>query len=185
MLSSIHAPFNHQAPQGACSARQGTQKRVCARRQRAAWGVETRLRMESDGRPRPSHRRRPKPPLPQGFGALAALERDDRAAVSERVPHRLPASEVTERGVTRKPAGVDFTHCAPTTRRCSRSAPVTASQREPLHLLPQRRRRRCKHVCARRHPSSLVTPVPTWTDGVTVAAGRHRRQAKHRLRPCK
>ena len=46
--------------------------------------------MESGGRLCPAHRHRPEQPAPQGFAAVAAFERDDRVAVSERVPHRLP-----------------------------------------------------------------------------------------------
>ena len=77
---------------------------------------QNRLRKESDGHACTAHLRRPKPPPLQGVGALAAPERDDRAATPERVPHRLPAAEVTACGVTCKPAMPVFTHCAPTTR---------------------------------------------------------------------
>ena len=48
--------------------------------------------MESEWRSCPAHRPRPKPPLSQGFGALAALERDDRATVSVRVPRCRPVN---------------------------------------------------------------------------------------------
>ena len=48
----------------------------------SAWSPEGRLC--------PAHRHRPEQPAPQWVGAVAALERDDRAAVSERVPHSLP-----------------------------------------------------------------------------------------------
>ena len=53
---------------------------------------EKRLRMESDGRLCPAHRHRPKQPTPQGVGAFAAIERDDRAATFGRVPRCLPAA---------------------------------------------------------------------------------------------
>ena len=42
------------------------------------------------GRLCPAHRHRPEQPTPQGVGAVAAFERNDRAAVSERVPRCLP-----------------------------------------------------------------------------------------------
>ena len=38
----------------------------------------------------PAHRHWLKQPAPQRVGAFAAIARDDRTAVSERVPHRLP-----------------------------------------------------------------------------------------------
>ena len=49
-----------------------------------------KLRMESDGRFRPAHRHGPGRPVPQGSGARAAIEREDRTAISERVPCGLP-----------------------------------------------------------------------------------------------
>ena len=102
---------------------------------RGVWSKSTP--QESDGHACTAHRRRPKPPPSQGVGALAASERNDRATTPERVPHRLPAAEVTKRGVTRKPAGSDFTHRAPTARPVAASIRVTASVQEPSHMLPQ------------------------------------------------
>ena len=45
--------------------------------------------------------------MPQGFGAVAAFERDNRAAVSGRVPHRLPGGRGNRpaRGVQARGAG--------------------------------------------------------------------------------
>ena len=45
-----------------------------------------------DGRSRPAHRDWLEAPAPQGFGAAAAIERDDRAAITERVPRCHPGS---------------------------------------------------------------------------------------------
>ena len=54
-----------------------------------------------------AHRFGPGKPVPQGFGAVAALERDDRTAVSERVPPRLPGGRGNRpaRGVQARGAG--------------------------------------------------------------------------------
>ena len=97
---------------------------------------QNRLPQESERHTCPAHRRRPKPPLPQGVGALAAPERNDRAATPERVPHRLPAAEVTKRGTARKPARSDFTHRASAARRDRHGNVVTVTQGEPSHMLP-------------------------------------------------
>ena len=92
-----------------------------------------------DGRLCPAHRHWPEQPTPQGVGAVAAIERDDRAAVSERVPRCLPGTrgnkmrrEVQARGGT--------LHTSRTGNGDGGRAgsPVTAAHREPPHMFPHR-----------------------------------------------
>ena len=51
--------------------------------------------MESEGRLCPAHRHRPEQRTPQGVGAIAAFERDDRAATLGAFRVVFPATEVT------------------------------------------------------------------------------------------
>ena len=60
--------------------------------------------MESDGRWCPAHRHRPGVPTPQGFGAVAAIERDDRTTISVRVPRCLPDGRGNKTRRTVQPA---------------------------------------------------------------------------------
>ena len=76
---------------------------------------------------------RPEQPPPQGFGAVAAFEREDRSATLGRVPRCLPAPEVTERGARCKRAEGFRTHRAA-------AAPATGAR---VHALPRRSARRC------------------------------------------
>ena len=77
----------------------------------------------------------------QDFGALAAVERDDRTTVSERAPHCFPGSRgnKTARGVQAR--GTGFHTACTVARRCRRAtgsvARVTANRRGPRHSLPQ------------------------------------------------
>ena len=73
---------------------------------------QERLRMESDGRWCPAHRHRPEQPTPQGFGAVAAIERDDRATISVRVPRCLPDGRGNKTRRTVQPAVAFRTHRA-------------------------------------------------------------------------
>ena len=108
------------APQGAQSARQGTQKaRKRAQHHRCVGCAQPASARKWDCPSCDAHRRQPKQPLPQGFGAVAAGERDVGAVVSARVPRLLPAAEATERVAARKPVRSDFAHRAPTAR-CDR-----------------------------------------------------------------
>ena len=100
----------------------------------------------------PAHRHRPVRPLPQGFGAFAALERDDRAATFQRVPRCLPGNRgnKTRRAVQARGGVVHTTrHRRRLERRCGftryRSAAGTAAhgpQRNeaPPHMFPYRSR---------------------------------------------
>ena len=81
----------------------------------------------------------------QGVGAFAAIERDDRTAVSERVPHRLPGDRGnrTRRTVQARSAAfhtprTEGSALPPSTGTL---AHVTANRREPVHMLPQLVRR--------------------------------------------
>ena len=104
--------------------------------------------MESKGRLSPAHRDRLGRPAPQGFGAVAAFERDDRAAITVRVPHRLPDSRGNRTGRGVQTAIADFTHRAPAARCYRRAAAF-------VHTLPQffvgacTRYRRSSHADAR------------------------------------
>ena len=109
-----------------------------------------RLRMESDGHWCPLHRRQPKPPLPQGFGVIAALERDDRPTICERAPRRLPVG------------------------KRNRRAGAKQTSDDALHTFAHRARAICvgeRNPCG--HGRVSATPpahVPTLHEGLTQAA---------------
>ena len=86
--------------------------------------------MESEAGLCPALRHRPEQPSPQWVGAVAASERDDRAAVTVRVPHRLPDRRGNRTGCGVQTAMADFTHRAPAAR-CYRCAATV------VHTLPQ------------------------------------------------
>ena len=92
-----------------------------------------KLRMESDGRFRPAHRHGPGRPLPQGAGARAAIEREDRTAISERVPCGLPRT----RG-NRSRGAVQACRDIHTTRilEAVRVSHVPVTQEERTHMSP-------------------------------------------------
>ena len=93
-----------------------------------------KLRMESDGRFRPAHRHGPGRPVPQGAGARAAIEREDRTAISERVPCGLPRT----RG-NRSRGGVQACRNIPHTTRileAVRGLSVPVTQEERRHTFP-------------------------------------------------
>ena len=85
--------------------------------------------MESEAGLCPALRHRPEQPSPQWVEAVAAFERDDRAAVTVRVPHRLPDSRGNRTGCGVQTAMADFTHRAPAARRYRCAAAV-------VHTLP-------------------------------------------------
>ena len=88
----------------------------------------------------PAHRHRPEQPTPQGVGAVAAFERDDRAATFGRVPRCLPSNRGNK---TRRTVQVD---CGTLhTPRSSNggggrnSSLVTAAHREHGHMFQDHR----------------------------------------------
>ena len=141
---------------------------------------EKRLRRESEAGLCPAHRHRLKQPAPQWVEALATSERDDRAAVSERVPHRLPDSRGYRTGCDVQTVVPVFTYRAPMAR-CYRSAAAAVHSlphfiRERLHTLPQTRQ--CPWECrrARRWRVSRLVAASAWTGRVPVT-GPHRRRS--------
>ena len=72
-----------------------------------------RLRMESEGHWCPLHWRQPKPPPPQGFGAVAALEQDDGPRCLSALRVAVPCTEVTNPCPGRNRSGGSCTHGAP------------------------------------------------------------------------
>lgn len=150
-----------------------------------AWGCDDqRLRRESDGRLCPAHRHRPIRPTPQGVGAFAAIERDDRAAVSERVPHRLPYNRgkscrtPQERSAafhTSRTAGLALPP------RAEEGAHVTANCREPVHTLPQLARRGVVPRAQSDTWSDAHVTAHVPDDHVLVSALHGRREPLHTL----
>ena len=114
----------------------------------------------------------------QGSGAVAAIERDDRAAVSERVPRCLPGNRgnKTRRAVHVGSAAFHHAHRQRPRgftryRRASRGAAhVPAPQASVAHMFPQHSGGTCGRRCSRRWLSnSLVTARATEAMvGVTV-----------------
>ena len=93
-----------------------------------AWGVTRKTPQESDGRLCPAHLHRPEQPPPQGVGAVAAIERDDRAAISEGVPRCLPSSRGNK--LTRAvQVGGGSLHTPRSSNSGSGSQPFTRSRR--------------------------------------------------------
>ena len=115
---------------------------------------------------RPAHRDRLETPAPQGVGAVAAIERDDRAAIVGRVPRCRPATTVTEQDTRRKCLAAFRTHgardrCAgrsvTATHRCRRTC--SAEQPGILHMFPLLRdgklkRRHSRQTAVRVHVTS-------------------------------
>ena len=97
--------------------------------------------MESEGRLCPAHRHRPEQPTPQGVGAFAAIERDDRAAITERDPHRLLDNRGNKRRRRVQARSVAFhtprTEGSALPRITGWVARVTANHRELVHTLLQ------------------------------------------------
>ena len=87
-----------------------------------------------NGRLCPSHRHRPEQPTPQGVGAVAAIERGDRAAIFGRVPRCLPGNKGNKTPLAvQARGGIPHTHRAPT----------TATTLAQVHPLLARIGRRC------------------------------------------
>ena len=148
--------------------------------------------MESEAGLCPANRHRPEQPSPQRFEAVAAFERDDRAAVTVRVPHRLPDGRGNRTGRAVQTAMADFTHRAPVVRRYRRAQGI-------VHTLPHffanacMRYRRSGHADARAgmrgngaSPDSLprahrtvVFLLPLRIGTVSIAGGRVAAGAKH------
>ena len=130
--------------------------------------------MESDGHLRPAHRHRLGRPPPQGLEARAALERDDRPAVSERVPHRLPVTRGNRTPRTRQ-AGGDELHIMRTVTiaapKCG--SPVTSPHLCRLHTLPRRIQGRCNQQRAKRVWDGAVGAVSPVSRGFTLRASVH------------
>ena len=118
---------------------------VCARHRRTSVRMERRapkvrlvwmkkLRMESDGRFRSAHRHGPGRPLPQGVGARAAIERDDRTAISERVPCGLPRTRGNRsRGAVQARGDILHTLRIP---EAVQGSHVPGTQEERTHIPP-------------------------------------------------
>ena len=150
-----------------------------------------------DGPICPAHRHRPEQPTPQGVEAIAAIERDDRAANSERVPHRLPDSRGNKTLRVVQPGGAGFhtsrtgvsslpaAHRMPVTRYRKPSRAVAhvtvASRREaqcpvnmvitgPVDLFPAHASCRRVFVAARHGRQSCLASCRTAMQG-----GRSRR----------
>ena len=89
----------------------------------------------------PAHRHRPEQPTPQGVGAVAAFERNDRAAVSERVPRCLPDDRGNKvRRAVQVCGGTLHTSRTGNGDGARAGSPVTAAHREPPHMFPHRSR---------------------------------------------
>lgn len=73
--------------------------------------------------------------MPQGFGVVAAIERDDRATISESVP-RSPDDGGNKLKRTVQVGGILYTLRTSGGRDCS---PVSAAHREHGQLCPNRR----------------------------------------------
>lgn len=73
--------------------------------------------------------------MPQGFGAVAAIERDDRATISESVP-RSPDDKGNKLKRTVQVGGILYTLRTSGGRDCS---PVTAGHREHDQVFTNRR----------------------------------------------
>ena len=131
----------------------------------------------------PAHRYRLEAPAPQGFGAVAAIERDDRPAVTERVPRCRPATKVIKRAARWKCQAAFITHGAPG------SAPLPRRTSAAVHVPPNRlasrtcsRKRKRGRRTRYRGVSSTRTGADT-ADGTTAHGGvdvggrrsRHRR----------
>ena len=138
-----------------------------------------------DGRLSPAHRHRPEQPAPQWVGAIAAIERDDRAAVSERVPHRLPSSGGNRpaRAVQAGRAGfhtprIDASAVPPrsgTPRTCYRKpsrvvAHVTAALRRPVQSLVRKALTAPGATLPHAH-GTVAFPLPPGTVGSHVPRG--------------
>ena len=77
---------------------------------------------------------------PKGDGALAAFERDDRLAICERAPHRLPVGRCNRRAGAKQTSD-DALHTSRTWLVLSESVNVIravmgASARRRLHMFP-------------------------------------------------
>ena len=132
----------------------------------------------------PAHRYRLEAPAPQGFGAVAAIERDDRPAVTERVPRCRPAMKVIKRAARWKCQAAFITHGAPG------SAPLPRRTSAAVHVPPNRlasrtcsRKRKRGRRTRYRGVSSTRTGADT-ADGTTahggVDVGGRRRRSRHR-----
>ena len=174
MLASIHAPLTAKAPSGASSARQGTQKRACARRQRAAWGVPLKRRrasrscfltVQTIGRSKPICNR---------WLARAALERPRpprTAGNSSRTAARLPGGSVGSRKQQRNAGGCTHRrehslgpHCW---RRCGSRAPADE------HWSPHEFLQHFAGRFTRYRPAALPTEVTAWRTPAACNAARH------------
>ena len=93
----------------------------------------------------PAHRHRPGQPTPQGVGAIAAFERDDRAATLGAFRVVFLTKRVTKRGARCKRAAAFLTHRAP--------APAPAAAW--VQPLPQRTGKGC--TWSRTASASLAT----------------------------
>ena len=162
------------APYGAKSARQGTQERACARCTGGAAGVNPKL---PQGVQEDFVLRTPFPvcqPEPQAVGAVAAIERDDRAATPGRVPRGRPDIRGNEEQPTVQAAGAilhtlrsglvsqvgslpDRTgarahgpHRSAASRTCSRTARTgharPAAQGDGVPVIRCRTRNCCQHI---------------------------------------
>ena len=117
-----------------CAEEGGTSARMERRAPKVRRVWRKKLRMESDRRFRPAHRHGPGRPVPQGSGARAAIEREDRTAISERVPCGLPRT----RG-NRSHDAVQACRNIPHTTRISeavRGSHVPVMQEERRHTFP-------------------------------------------------
>ena len=136
--------------------------------------------MESDGRLCPAHRHRPVRPPPQGFGARAAFERDDRAATFGRVPRCLPGNRgnKTRHAVQ---AGGGIPHTSRTGGSDGGRAPsrVTAAQQWPGHMFPQRSRP--SRTCSRSAAADRAIAGVQGDGGTVHALPRTHRGAAHPL----
>ena len=96
----------------------------------------------------PAHRHRPEQPTPQRVGAVAAIERDDWAAVSERVPRCLPSDRGNKaRRAVQARGGIPHTSRTGSGGGVRAGSPVTAAHREAPHMFPHRSRPQC--TCSR------------------------------------
>ena len=117
-----------------CAANRMTSARPVVRAPSVRGVWRKKLRMESDGRFRPAHRHGPGWPLLQRVGARAAIERDDRTAISERVPCGLPRTRGNRsRGAVQ--ARRDIPHTA-RILEAVRGTHVPVTQEERRHTFP-------------------------------------------------